>query len=114
MNTFRSFAIAATFALSAGLAAGCASTAKPGTTEPRIPDAQNYDVRIQPARIPPNPQGAFALSTATGCDVIFVARSAVADTVTYAMRPTNRVPDVSQCETLLAQQPGVEGVSPAR
>jgi hypothetical protein len=114
MNKFTCFAIAGTMAVSAGLAAGCTSTAKPGTTEPRIPDAQNYDVRIQPARIPPNPQGAFALSTATGCDVIFVAKSPAVDTVTYAMRPTNRVPDVSQCEALLAQQPGVEGVTAVR
>jgi hypothetical protein len=96
------------------LASGCSSNARPGTTDARIPAAQNYDVKIQPARIPPNPQGAFALSTATGCDVIFVARSPDADTVTYAVRPTSRVPDAAQCAALLAQQPGVEAVAAAR
>jgi hypothetical protein len=108
---------AATFAaiaLLAALAIGCSSSPKPGTVDARIPGAQNYDVKIQPARIPPNPQGAFALSTATGCDVIYVAKSADADTVTYAVRPTSRMPDAAQCAERLAQQPGVEAVAAAR
>ncbi len=91
--------------------AGC-TTSPPGLREGRIPPAQNYDVRIQPARIPPNPQGAFALSSATGCDVIYVAKAGAADTVTYAMRPTSRIPDQQQCVERLQGQPGVEAVSP--
>jgi hypothetical protein len=114
MNEFKGMAIAGAIALSTGLVCGCSTTAKPGTTEARIPAAQNYDVRIQPARIPPNPQGAFALSSATGCDVIYIAKAAAADTVTYAVRPTSRVPDASQCSERLAQQPGVEGVNALR
>ena len=90
--------------------AGCASGPKP-VADARIPGAQNYDVRIQPARIPPNPQGGFALSTATGCDVIYISRAAAADTVTYAIRPTSRVPDATDCLTRLGQQPGVEAVT---
>jgi len=92
------------------IAAGCASGPKP-VADVRIPDAQNYDVRIQPARISPNAQGAFALSTATGCDVIFIARAAAVDTVTYAVRPTSRVPDATECVARLGQQPGIETVT---
>ena len=102
----------ATTVLVAIMAAGCASDPKP-VTDARIPGAQNYDVRIQPARIPPNPQGAFGLSTATGCDVIYIARASAADTVTYAVRPTSRVPDAADCATRLGQQPGVEAVNKA-
>ena len=94
------------------VALAACSTSTPGLREARIPPAQNYDVRIQPARIPPNPQGAFALSTATGCDVIYVAKSQTVDTVTYAMRPTSRIPDQQQCVARLQDQPGVEAVSP--
>jgi hypothetical protein len=114
MNNFRCAAMAAAIALSVGLLNGCATSATPGAKDARIPAAQNYDVKIQPARIPPNPQGAFALSTATGCDVIYIAKAAAADTVTYAVRPTSRVPQASQCSVRLAQQPGVEGVSAVR
>ncbi|HQR71992.1 MAG TPA: hypothetical protein PLE54_15390 [Burkholderiaceae bacterium] len=96
------------------LASGCSSAGNPALTDARMPGAQNYDVKIQPARIPPNPQGAFALSTATGCDVIYVARSGAPDTITYAVRPTSRVPDAADCAARLAQQPGVEAVAPAR
>ena len=114
MVNYTSAAAFAVIAVVAALASGCSTSAKPGTTEARIPAAQNYDVKIQPARIPPNPQGAFALSTATGCDVIYIAKSASADTVTYAVRPTSRVPDASQCATRLGQQPGVDAVAAAR
>ncbi len=76
MVNYTGAAAFAAIAVVAVLASGCSTSAKPGTTEARIPGAQNYNVTIQPARIPPNPQGAFALSTATGCDVIYIAKSA--------------------------------------
>jgi hypothetical protein len=104
----------ATLAVFAVLASGCSTGPRPGTTDARIPEAHNYDVKIQPARIPPNPQGAFALSTATGCDIIYVAKSPVAETVVYAVRPTSRVPDAAACTASLARQPGVESVAAAR
>jgi hypothetical protein len=102
---------------SVGLAAlltGCATDPAAPATEPRIPGATYYDVRIQPARISPNPQGAFLLSAGTGCDVVYVTKAAAADTVSYAMRPTSRIPDAKQCLELLKEQPGVEAVSEGR
>lgn len=97
-------------AVAFGSTLGCAS-AVPSGKDAQIPPAQLFDTRIQPARIPPNPQGAFALSSATGCDVIYIARTSTADTVTYAMRPTSRVPDLAQCVESLKSQPGVESVT---
>ena len=90
---------------------GC-STTQPGLREARIPPAQTYDVRIQPARISPNPQGAFGLSSATGCDVVYVARTDSPDVVTYAVRATSRTPDVDKCVARLRAQPGVESLTP--
>jgi hypothetical protein len=90
---------------------GCA-TAPPGLREARIPPAQTYDARIQPARISPNPQGAFGLSSATGCDVVYISRTDSPDVVTYAVRATSRTPDVDQCVARLKAQPGVESLTP--
>ncbi len=101
-------AIAAALVL--GLTGGCASTSTSGK-EAQIPPSELFDTKIQPARIPPNPQGAFALSTATGCDVIYIAKTSAVDTVTYAVRPTSRMPDLSQCVDSLRTQPGVESVA---
>lgn len=101
-------AIAASLVLGSTL--GCASSVSSGK-DAQIPPSQLFDARIQPARIPPNPQGAFALSSATGCDVIYIARASTADTVTYAMRPTSRMPDLAQCVESLKNQPGVESVT---
>lgn len=100
--------IAASLALGSTL--GCASTV-PSGKDAQIPPSQLYETRIQPARIPPNPQGAFALSSATGCDVIYIAKTSAADTVTYAMRSTSRMPDLAQCVESLKKQPGVESVT---
>jgi hypothetical protein len=105
--------LSTTIALSALLAA-CATDPATPATEARIPGATYYDVRIQPARISPNPQGAFMLSAGTGCDVIYITKAATADTVSYAMRPTSRIPDAKQCLELLKEQPGVEAVGEAR
>jgi hypothetical protein len=43
--------------------------------------------------------------------VIFITKAATADTVTYAVRPTSRVPDASQCIESLRSEPGVESVT---
>ena len=98
--------------LAAALLAACSSQAP--VKDPQIPPAQNFDVQIQPARIPPNPQGAFALSSFTGCDVIYVGKTDSPDTFTYAVRPTSRVPDAEQCVSLLREQPGVVTMAAAR
>jgi hypothetical protein len=111
MKTRTATAALTAFALMLGLAAGCSSTQAPSGKDAQIPASQLYDVKIQPARIPPNPQGAFALSTATGCDVIYITKAAPADTVTYAVRPTSRVPDAAKCVESLRSEPGVESVA---
>lgn len=90
---------------------GCASTPA-GLREARIPPAQTFDVRIQPARISPNPQGAFGLSAATGCDVIYISKTGSPDVVTYAVRATSRTPNVDECVARLRAQPGVEALTP--
>jgi len=109
MKTFTSVSVTAAV-LVLGSATGCASTA-PSGKDAQIPPTQLFDARIQPARVPPNPQGAFALSTATGCDVIYIAKTPAVDTVTYAVRPTSRMPDLAQCVDSLRGQPGVESVT---
>ena len=107
-----SVTIAQACSLTAALLAACSSQTP--TKDPQIPPAQNYDVRIQPARIPPNPQGAFALSSFTGCDVIYVGKTDSPETFTYAVRPTSRVPDAARCASLLSEQPGVVAMAAAR
>ena len=109
MRTPTAVAVAAA-CLAFGSALGCASTV-PSGKDAQIPPSQLFETRIQPARIPPNPQGAFVLSSATGCDVIYIAKTSTADTVTYAMRPTSRMPDLAQCVESLKSQPGVESVT---
>jgi len=111
MKSPTAIAALAAAALTLGLSAGCSTTPAPSGKDAQIPASQLYNVKIQPARIPPNPQGAFALSTATGCDVIYITKAATADTVTYAVRPTSRVPDAARCVELLRTEPGVESVA---
>lgn len=111
MTNPTALACLATAALTLGLSTGCSSTPSPSGKDAQIPASQLYEVKIQPARISPNPQGAFALSAATGCDVIYITKAAVADTVTYAVRPTSRIPDSAKCVDSLRSQPGVESVS---
>lgn len=100
--------------LALALLAACSTDKAPSAKDAQIPPALNYDVKIQPARISPNLQGAFALSSLTGCDVVYIGKAAEADTVTYAVRPTNRVPDAERCTALLREQPGVETVTALR
>ena len=111
MKSPTAIAALAAAALTLGLSAGCSTTPAPSGKDAQIPASQLYNVKIQPARIPPNPQGAFALSTATGCDVIYITKAATADTVTYAVRPTSRVPDAARCVESLRSEPGVESVA---
>ena len=110
-RTATATAALATVALTLGLTAGCSTTPTPSGKDAQIPASQLFNVKIQPARIPPNPQGAFALSTATGCDVIYITKASTADTVTYAVRPTSRVPDAAKCVESLRSEPGVESVT---
>jgi len=114
MKTPRLAVILGVAVLPSAILAACSTATMPATTDARIPVAQNYDVKIQPARISPNPQGAFALSSSTGCDVIYITRAAAADTVTYAVRPTSRIPDAKECIDTLREQPGVEAIVAAR
>lgn len=100
----------ATLLVSAALA-GCA-TDQPPMAAPA--GSKTVDVQIQPARIPPNEQGAFALSTTTGCNVVFLGKAAGTDTFSYAVATTSRVSDFNQCLSSLRQQPGVLAVSAPR
>lgn len=92
------------------LLGACAAAPTPSTTEPRIPPAQTFDAKIQPAKVTPNPQGAFGLSYETGCDVIYVMKAAAPDTVQFAVRPTSREPDAQRCVELLRTQPGIDNL----
>jgi len=100
----------AVLALASLLLGACSTASGPSTTEPRIPPAQNFDAKIQPSRVTPNPQGAFGLSYETGCDVIYIMKASAPDTVTYALRPTSREPDAARCVELLRAQPGIENL----
>ena len=111
-RTANATAALATVALTLGLCGRMLDRRQsPSGKDAQIPASQLFNVKIQPARIPPNPQGAFALSTATGCDVIYITKAATADTVTYAVRPTSRVPDAAKCVESLRSEPGVESVA---
>ena len=90
---------------------GCATDAPPRAAPA---GSKTVDVQIQPARIPPNEQGAFALATFTGCNVVFLGRAAGTDVFSYAVSTTSRVPEMSQCLASLSQQPGVLSVSAPR
>ena len=93
------------------MVAGCATESAPVAAPA---GSTTVLVQIQPARIPPNPQGAFALSTVTGCNVTFLGQAAGTDTFRYAVAPTSRMPDVQQCIASLRTQPGVLAVSAAQ
>jgi hypothetical protein len=103
----------ALIALLAVLTAGCATKA-PNALDARLPPAQFFDARVQPARLAPNPQGAAVLSSGTGCDVIYIAPGTAADGVVFALRPTSRVPDAARCSERLREQPGMESLTPTQ
>jgi hypothetical protein len=100
-------------AFAAVLLAGCASSSDRNTDTPTGP-GQLVNLKIQPVRIPPNPQGALALGTVTGCRIDFVGTTPAADTWQFRVSPTARVPLVDQCLASLKTQPGVLGVEVAK
>jgi hypothetical protein len=102
MNTLRILGMAA---VALGLTA-CAT----GSSTP-TGAGQLVNVTLQPARVPPNPQGAMALSAVTGCDIQYVGRGPVEPVFQFQVRPSERVPQFERCLELLKVQPGVEGVS---
>jgi hypothetical protein len=103
MKTALTFLLAA----SASLAA-CAASDR-NTDTPTGP-GQLVNLKIQPVRIPPNPQGALALGTVTGCRIDYVGTTAASDTWQFRVSPTSRMPSVEQCLASLKTQPGVLGV----
>lgn len=72
------------------------------------------NLTLQPVRVSPNPQGAFALSEVTGCNLEFVGRGTAANVFQFRVRPTQRVPTLDACLAALRTEPGVEGVAIAR
>lgn len=102
MNTSRLLS-ALPFAI--GLAA-CAT----GASVPVGP-GQIVNITLQPVRVPPNPQGAMALSAVTGCTITFVGRGPAEPVFQFRVQPSQRVPDFEQCLASLKTQPGVEGVA---
>ncbi|HTN50566.1 MAG TPA: hypothetical protein VMK32_14155 [Burkholderiaceae bacterium] len=103
MNTARALLIAA-----AAMLAACASSDR--NTDTATGPGQLVNLKIQPVRIPPNPQGALALGTVTGCRVDYVGTTPAADTWQFRVSPTSRMPTVDQCLASLKTQPGVLGV----
>jgi hypothetical protein len=93
----------------ASLVLGLAACAT-GASVPTGP-GQLVNITLQPVRVPPNPQGAMALSVATGCTIEFVGRGPVEPVFQFQVRPSERVPKFEQCLESLKVQPGVEGVA---
>ncbi len=75
---------------------------------------QLVDISLQPARVPPNQQGALMLSTVTGCYMEYVGRGARETVYQFLMAPTQRVPSFDQCLASLRTQPGVTAADIAR
>jgi hypothetical protein len=103
MKTLTSLLLVSAVGLSA-----CASQDR-NTDTPTGP-GQLVSLKIQPVRIPPNPQGALALGTVTGCRIDYVGTTPAADTWQFRVSPTSRMPTVAQCLESLKTQPGVLGV----
>ena len=87
---------------------GCAT----GSSVP-IGTATLMDVQLQPVRVPPDAQGAYALSIVTGCDIQYVSRVPGTETWRFSVQPTERVGTLDQCVASLRSQPGVLGVTPS-
>lgn len=99
---------ARTLALAA-IAIALTACATGSTNRPAGP-SQLINVTLQPARISPNPQGAFALSEVTGCYVEFVGRGPSEPIFQFRIAPTQRMPSIDQCIESLRTQPGVTAV----
>lgn len=87
---------------------GCAT----GSSVP-VGAGQLMDIQLQPVRVPPSAQGAYALSIVTGCDIQYVGQAPGLETWRFRVQPTERVGTVDQCVASLKTQPGVLGVSAA-
>ena len=74
---------------------------------------QLFDVQLQPVRVPPSAEGAFALSTFTGCNIQYVGQAPGVETWRFRVQPTERVGSLEQCISSLKTQPGVLGVNAA-
>lgn len=93
-------AIAATF--------GCAT----GSSVP-VGSSQLMDIQLQPVRVPPSAEGAYALSIVTGCDIQYVGQAPGLEIWRFRVQPTERVGTVDLCVASLKTQPGVLGVTPS-
>ena len=89
-------------------AVGCST----GSSIP-VGKSQLFDVQLQPVRVPPSAQGAYALSIVTGCDIQYVGQAAGLETWRFSVQPTERVKTVDECVASLKTQPGVLGVAAA-
>ncbi len=72
---------------------------------------QLVDVKLQPAVVRPDAQGALALGVVTGCDIDYVSHAEADRTYRFRVRPSQRVPDFETCISRLRQQPGIESVN---
>jgi hypothetical protein len=72
---------------------------------------QVVELKLQPAVVRPDAQGALALGVVTGCDIDYVGHADTDRTYRFRVRPSQRVPDFETCISRLRQQPGVEGVT---
>lgn len=97
----------------AAAAVALTACASGSTNQPAGP-SQLVNITLQPARISPNPQGAFALSEVTGCYVEFVGRGPAEPTFQFRVAPTQRMPSIEQCLESLRTQPGVTAVQVAK
>lgn len=93
-----------------GVLAGCATR---DTNTPTGPTSLVM-VTLQPARIPPNEQGALLLSAATGCYVEYVGKGGAETVYRFRLGPTQRIPELQQCLASLRRQPGITGVQPGQ
>jgi hypothetical protein len=89
---------------SALIACGAPSSVPAGSS-------QLVEIRLQPAVVPPNPQGALALGVVTGCVFEFLGPADAERTFRYRVQASQRVPEVATCIDRLKGQPGVEGVT---
>lgn len=97
----------ATLSITAGTF-GCAT----GASVP-VGAGQLMDIQLQPVRVPPNAQGAYALGIVTGCDIQYVGQAPGLETWRFLVKATERVGTVDQCVASLKTQPGVLGVNAA-
>ena len=87
---------------------GCAT----GSSVP-VGTSQLFDLQLQPVRVPPSAQGAYALSIVTGCDIQYVGEAPGSETWRFRVQPTQRVGSLEQCVSSLKTQPGVLGANAA-